>query len=152
RDWPHAIDVARRIQATRGRSMATRIGQYWCEIADAARIAGKRDEAERAAQRALDEDRACVRANLVLAAAAEGAKDWDGATKAHWRAGQQDPRFIGEIGEALQRCYKEAGKPAAYEEFLDEAEAAYPDAAAPVLAKARWVQANGDNPREYLSG
>lgn len=152
RDWQHAIDSARRIQSARGRSMAGRIAHYCCEQAEAARFANRVDEARRLAEQALDEDQACVRANLLLAACAELDKDWDRAIRTYWRAAQQDARFIGEIAAPLQRCYVEAGKPAAYEEFLDEAEQAYPDASAPMLAKARWLQAHGESPREYLSG
>lgn len=152
RDWKHAIETAQRVQSSRGRSMSARIAHYYCELAEAARAAGRADEARQAAEQALDEDTACVRANLLLAAFAEADKDWDRAIKTYWRAAQQDARFISELAAPLQRCYAEAGKPAVYEEFLDEAEAAYPDASAPMLAKARWLQAHGESPREYLSG
>lgn len=150
RDWKQAIEVAHRLQAAKGQSIAPRLAQYWCELADAARLQNDPAAAARHLERALDEDPECLRASLIEAGLAEGAKDWPVAIKAYWRAMQQDGRFFSEVAAPLERCYKEAGSPGDYAEFLDEAERSLTDSAAPALARARWLQAQGRDLRPYL--
>jgi lipopolysaccharide biosynthesis regulator YciM len=151
RDWERAIETARHLQSARGQSLAPRIAHYRCELAEAARAQGKAADAQRHFQQALEEDRQCVRASLGLAALAEADKDWTAAIRAYWRALQQDGRFFPEVAPALERCYRETGDLQGYAQFLDEAETAFPDSAAPALAKARWLQAQGRRLRGYLA-
>jgi lipopolysaccharide biosynthesis regulator YciM len=54
RDWPHAAEVARRLEAAGSGSFASRIAHYECELAEAADAAGKPDEAEGALLRARE--------------------------------------------------------------------------------------------------
>lgn len=149
RDWKQAIEAARRLQAAKGQSAAPRLAQYWCELADAAR---QQDAAAAARylEKALEEDPDCLRASLLQAGLAETAKDWPAAIKAYWRAMQQDGRFFSEVAPPLERCYRESGNAGGYAEFLDEAESSLTDSAAPALAKARWLQAQGQDVRPYL--
>ncbi len=52
RDWARAIEVAARIEAGGGASLANRVAHYWCELAQAADDRGDADVAELALQRA----------------------------------------------------------------------------------------------------
>lgn len=151
REWHRAVEIARRLQSVRGQSLAPRIAHYHCELAESARVAGDAASARRQLQQALEADRGCVRASLGLAALAEAEMDWSGAIRAYWRALQQDGRFFPDVAPALERCYREAGNVQGYVQFLDEAETAFPDSAAPALAKARWLQAQGQRLRGYLA-
>ena len=54
RDWPHAAEVARRLEAAGSGSFASRIAHYECELAEAADAAGKQDDADAALQRARE--------------------------------------------------------------------------------------------------
>jgi lipopolysaccharide biosynthesis regulator YciM len=150
RDWPEAIAAAQRLQAVKGSSAAARIAHYWCEQAEAARIAGDAAGAARMLDAALEADRDCVRASMQRGAMLEAARDWRGAIKAYWRSMQQDGRYFSEVVPAMERCCREAGDAGAYAQFLDEAEAALRDSPAPALAKARWLQQQGGPLREFL--
>ncbi len=150
RDWPQAIETARRLQAVKGQSASARIAQYWCELADTALHAGNIAEASRNLQNALEQNPECVRATLGQAVLAESAKDWSGATKAYWRAMQQDGRFFTEVAPAIERCYAALDDKRGYAAFLDEAETSLTESAAPALFKARWLQAQGQDLRAYF--
>ncbi len=54
RDWPRAVDVARRLEQAGAGSFASRIAHYECEQAEAADAAGRPEEAETALRRARE--------------------------------------------------------------------------------------------------
>jgi lipopolysaccharide biosynthesis regulator YciM len=66
RDWRAAIDVARRLEASGTGSFATRIAHFWCEIAQEADAAGRREVADAAVQSAREAAPQALRP-LVLA-------------------------------------------------------------------------------------
>lgn len=150
RDWPQAIETARRLQAVKGQGVGSRIAQYWCELAEAAQHRGDTAEAAADLQKALEENPECARASLAQAALAEAAKDWQGAIKAYWRAMQQDGRFFSEVAPAMERCYAAENDKRGYAQFLDEAETSLTESAAPALLKARWLLAQGQDLRAYF--
>jgi lipopolysaccharide assembly protein B len=143
RDWPHAIATAQRLQGVRGATLAPRIAQYHCEVADTARHGGDAGLALRETQKALDIDSACTRAHLALATLAEARKDWHGATRAYTRVVEQDARFLPEVIAPLARCFREHGDEAGYRRFLEDTEQDHPNAIAVTLAKATLIQAQG---------
>ena len=61
RDWPRAIEVAGRIEAAGGASLAPRVAHYWCELAQATDDRGDAAEAEQALQRAAQADPTAAR-------------------------------------------------------------------------------------------
>jgi lipopolysaccharide biosynthesis regulator YciM len=150
RDWPQALETARQLQTVKGQSTAARMAQYRCELAEAALQRGAVEEAAGELEGALTNNPECVRASLAQAAMAEKSKQWDAAIKAYWRAMQQDGRFFPEVVPAIERCYTAAADPQGYARFLDEAEAALTTSAAPALNKARWMQSQGQDLRDYL--
>ncbi|MBL6749397.1 MAG: tetratricopeptide repeat protein [Nevskia sp.] len=150
RDWVQAVQTARRLQAVKGSSAAPRIAHYWCEQAEAARAAGDTAAAARLLETALEEDRDCVRASMLQGALLEAAKDSRGAIKAYWRSMQQDGSFFAEVAPAMERCCREAADADTYAGFLAEAEASLKDSPAPALAKARWLQLQGQPVRGHL--
>ena len=150
RDWPQAIETARRLQSVKGQSSAMRIAQYWCELADTAQHGGDSAKASHDLQNALEQNPECVRASIAQAVLAEAAKDWAAAIKAYWRAMQQDGRFFTEVVPAMERCYAATGDKRGYAQFLDEAETSLTQSAAPALVKARWLLAQGQDLRDYF--
>ena len=56
RDWQRAIDIAARIEAAGGASLATRVAHYWCELAQAADDRCDATAADAALQRARQAD------------------------------------------------------------------------------------------------
>ncbi len=150
RDWPQAIETARRLQSVKGQSSAMRIAQYWCELADTAQHGGDSAKASHDLQNALEQNPECVRASIAQAVLAEAAKDWAAAIKAYWRAMQQDGRFFTEVVPAMERCYAATGDKRGYAQFLDEAETSLTQSPAPALVKARWLLAQGQDLRDYF--
>ena len=151
RDWPQAIATARRLESVLGSSRASRIAHYHCEQADSALHASDPEAARREAERALDIDRDCVRANLLLGGLAEKRGEWTAAIRSYSRAAEQDRRYLPEILAPLKRCYEAAGQMKAYAQYLDDAEIDHPDSVPVALAKAEHLRAEGADAQAYLA-
>lgn len=151
RDWQQAMRMAAKLQAVQGKSQAQRIAQHHCELADNARHEGDLVAARQRADKALDADRECARASLLIAALAEAEQDWRSAIKAYGKAAQQDPRYLPEVLAPLQRCHLALDQADAYRQFLDDAEADHPDSLAVVLAKAETLIEQAGDAQAYLA-
>lgn len=150
RDWQHAIDTARRIEASKGEPRRAVIAQYFCEMADEARREGAMDEALKLARKAQDADKSCVRADLLLGALAEAAGDPAGAIKSYRRAIEQHPRYLPEAIEPLRRCFEQTGDRAGYLQVLKDARE-LSASSLPLLAEAQLLRAEGVDVMEHLS-
>jgi lipopolysaccharide biosynthesis regulator YciM len=151
RDWPRAMSTAGRLQAVQGRSQAKRIAHHHCELAENARHDGALDTARQRVDKALDADRDCARASLLLAALCEAADDWRGTLKASLRAVEQDRRYLPEVLPLLRRCHEQLDDAAGYEQFLADAEIDHPDSMAVALARADWLVARDGDAQAYLA-
>jgi lipopolysaccharide assembly protein B len=149
RDWRQALEAARQLEAVKSASLRPLIGQYYCELSEAARAKQDLPEALRLAGRALAEHPECVRASLLQGALQEGAGDVADAIKAYRRVPEQDPRFIGEVLEPLRRCFEALGNRGGYAAFLEEAEELWKHPAV-VLARATLMRAEHIDPSAYL--
>jgi lipopolysaccharide biosynthesis regulator YciM len=149
RDWRQALEAARQLEAVKSSSLRPLIGQYYCELSEAAR--GRKDlpEALRLAGRALAEHPECVRASLLQGALHEAAGDLGAAIKAYRRVPEQDPRYIGEVLEPLRRCHDGRQDRAGYSAFLEEAEELWKHPSV-VLARAQLMRAENIDPSSYL--
>lgn len=148
-DWRQALEAARQLEAVKSSSLRPLIGQYYCELSEAARARKDLPEALRLAGRALSEHAECVRASLLQGALHEAAQDPAAALKSYRRVPEQDPRFIGEVLEPARRCCEALQDRAAYAAFLQEAEELWPHPAV-VLARAQLMRADGLDPAPYL--
>jgi lipopolysaccharide biosynthesis regulator YciM len=149
REWRQALEAARQLEAVKSSSLRPLIGQYYCELAEAAR--GRKDppEALRLAGRALAEHAECVRASLLQGALHEGGGDLAAAILSYRRVPEQDPRFIGEVLEPLRRCYEGRRNRAGYAAFLEEAEELWKHPAV-VVARAQLMHDEHIDPSVYL--
>lgn len=150
RDWQHAIEAARRLEAARGRSMRPVIAHYCCELAEEAQGRREWGEAFKQARRALDEDKDCVRASLLLGALHREQNDSAAAIQSYRRAFEQDARFLPELLTPLADCYAQIGDRAAYLEFLHEAHD-FSSSALPLVAEAQVLRTAGDDATAHLS-
>ena len=148
-DWRQALEAARQLEAVKSSSLRPLIGQYYCELSEAARARKDMPEALRLAGRALSEHAECVRASLLQGALHEADQDLAAAAKSYRRVPEQDPRFIGEVLEPLRRCYEGLGDRAGYAAFLGEAEEMWHHPSV-VLARAQLMQAEKIDPSSYL--
>lgn len=151
RDWQRAMSTAGRLQAVQGKSQTRRIAHHHCELAENARHDGALDVARQRVDKALDADRDCARASLLLAALNEAEQDWRGTIKACLRAVEQDRRYLPEVLPLLRRCHEQLDDAAGYEQFLADAEADHPDAMPVALARAEWLVAREGDAQAYLA-
>lgn len=150
REWRQAIEASRRLQAVGAQPKQPVIAQYYCELAEQARMAKDFDEAIRLANRALEEDGGCVRANLILGRLQEETQDFRGALKSLRQVPEQDLRYTAEIVEPLMRCSKEVGELPAFLDFLREIDSET-SASASALAQAQLMRETGMNPARFLA-
>lgn len=107
RDWPQAIETARKLESVRGQSQRPMIAQYLCELAEIERRRRNVSRAHELLRQALSEHPTCVRASLTQGALFEAANDQSAAIEAYQRVVKQDLGFISEILDPLERCYSE---------------------------------------------
>jgi lipopolysaccharide assembly protein B len=112
RDWRRAIDVARMLDADvpqAKRHYLTHIANFHCELAAEAMTAGKADEITQQLDRAIAENPAAVRANLMRGAFHASAGRHAEAIAA-WRAIEsQDPGYLGLAADQLLAAYEKQG-------------------------------------------
>lgn len=149
-DWPQAIETARRLEGVRGEPLRAVIAQYCCELAEEALRAHQTDEAQRQARQALAEDPSCVRARLLLARISEAAGNAALAAQYYQQAFEQEPRLLGEILPAAQRCFTAAGDEQAFRQMLEDA-SAMTRSPLPVVVEAQLLEARGQDPLPVLA-
>jgi len=105
KDWPRAIEMTRQVE-TDPRALA----QYFCELASADAASSRPDSARHHLSRALDENRKCVRASLLLGDLERAQGNLDGAIE-HWkRIESQNPAYLALVAQRLGEAYREAGR------------------------------------------
>jgi lipopolysaccharide biosynthesis regulator YciM len=149
-DWPHAIGIARRIESAKGESRRELIAQYFCELAEEARARKNPAEALDLAQKAHDEDKTCLRAQLLLGQLYEAAGEDAEAIKHYRRAFEQDTRFLPEVIEPLRRCSERTGDMEGYLLFLRDAKEMSPSSL-PILAEAHLMRQEGLDVSDHLA-
>lgn len=150
RDWSHAIDAARRLEAAKGESQRAVIAQYFCELAEEARREKRIADAIKLVRRALDEDSRCIRADLMLGALLEADGDPASAAKSYLRAFELDARFLADVIEPLGRCFEKTGDAEGYLLFLKDAKEISPSSL-PFVAEARLLAEEGIDPLDHLA-
>jgi len=104
KDWNRAIEMTRHVEPG-ARAMA----QYYCELAASESAQSRPDAARRHLERALEENRKCVRASLQLG---DLEKD-ENPEKAieHWkRIESQDPAYLALAAQRLLDAHRDAGR------------------------------------------
>jgi lipopolysaccharide biosynthesis regulator YciM len=120
REWQQAIDTATALLPRRGllggggaavplganrQPVNVPLAHYHCELADDLSGAGRRGDARRELQRALSQDRHCVRASLMLAQLDFDDGEYRQAIRWLKRVGEQDPDLLAEAVPQLRACY-----------------------------------------------
>jgi lipopolysaccharide assembly protein B len=123
REWQQAIDVAADLLPRKtllggagsesaeqpGQSVVVVLSHYYCELAAESHRAGDLQGARGLLQEALNRDKQCVRASIMLGAVEYDAGRYKQAVKALRRVRQQDPLYISESVPTLRECYRELG-------------------------------------------
>jgi lipopolysaccharide biosynthesis regulator YciM len=111
KDWDKAIATSRRMDAITGQSSAKDIANYYCEQAAAAMTHSRPEEARKRLQEALQVNRKCVRANLLLGELEMQQGNPAEAIAAWKRIETQNPAYFALVAERLMDAYRQLGKP-----------------------------------------
>src|SRR6266571_6717292 len=105
KDWPRAIEMTKRVE-----SDPRDLAQYFCELAASEAGQSRPDTARRHLEAALEANRKCVRASLLLGDLERASNNLAGAIE-HWkRIESQDPAYIALVAQRLLEAYREAGR------------------------------------------
>lgn len=108
-EWQKAIDSAKQLSVLKDDDSAHIIAHYYCELAENEMRMRNKESAVQNLKRALDVDRSCVRASLLLADLCMWDNDYPQALKHYLRIFDQDREFIPEImHKALQAIHRGA--------------------------------------------
>jgi lipopolysaccharide biosynthesis regulator YciM len=89
---------------------ARALAQYYCELAASEASQSRPDAARRYVERALDENRKCVRASLLLGDLSKEENQLEKAIE-HWkRIESQDPAYIALAAQRLIDAHRDAGR------------------------------------------
>ncbi|MGQ0545703.1 MAG: lipopolysaccharide assembly protein LapB [Betaproteobacteria bacterium] len=105
KDWNRAIEMSRAV-APDARAMA----QYYCELAASETAQSRPDAARRHLERALEENRKCVRASLQLGDIFKEEDRLDKAIEQWQRIESQDPAYLALAAQRLIGAHRDAGR------------------------------------------
>jgi lipopolysaccharide biosynthesis regulator YciM len=105
KDWARAIEMTRQVD-----SDPRELAQYYCELAASESSQSRPDAARRHLEAALDANRKCVRASLLLGDIERSRNNLDAAIE-HWkRIESQTPSYLALVAQRLLEAYRQAGR------------------------------------------
>ena len=106
REWTRAIETATELERLSGVSFRIQIAQYYCELAMNDIIAQKLDSARDQLHKALDSNKNCVRANVLLGDL-EASTGGHQAAISYWKRIEfQQPEYLGLIANKMLKSYR----------------------------------------------
>jgi lipopolysaccharide assembly protein B len=103
KDWQKAIDIARELP---GAASQKEIAEYYCELAAAEIMRSKSAEAKAYLGLAVQQNRKCVRASLLLGDALAQEGQTEQAIEAWQRIEQQDPNYLALVAQRLLDAFR----------------------------------------------
>lgn len=127
KDWNKAIDTAVDLFRENPSEIGPMIAQYYCELADIAKIKGDVNQVDNNANQALAHDANCVRASFLLSKQAMEKGDYKSAIKILEQVEKQDYEFLPLIIESLIECYHQLQLSDELLQYLDDLETKHED-------------------------
>jgi len=110
REWAQAIEIATELERLSGIPFRKEIAQYHCELAMNAMIAQDYEQAKRLLAQALDANKNCIRANVLLGDI-EANSGAHAAAIAHWKRIEfQQPEYLGLVAHKMLKSYAASKK------------------------------------------
>lgn len=116
REWHKAVEVATELERLSGVPFRKEIAQYYCEQAVQSLLSNEREQAKQYLLEALDANKNCVRANVMLGEMEALAGNHELAVSIWKRIEFQQPDYLGLIAAKMLASYRTLGKA---EEGLD---------------------------------
>ncbi|TXF12448.1 lipopolysaccharide assembly protein LapB [Pelomicrobium methylotrophicum] len=111
KDWEKAIATSRRMDSITGQSSAKDIANYYCELAANAITHSRPEEARQRLREALEVNRKCARANVLLGELEMQLGRPAAAIEAWKKIEFQNPAYFALVAERLMEAYRQLGKP-----------------------------------------
>lgn len=115
RDWEKAVETARLLSHDE-QTYQFEIAQFYCELAQASLFKSNFDAARFHIGKALEANKKCTRANMILGDLEYRLGNFPSAVDAYAAIEQQNHAYLSMVGEKLYEAYAAQGKP---EEGLD---------------------------------
>lgn len=110
RDWEKAIETAQLLSHDE-QTYQFEIAQFYCELAQAALFQSDFDAARRHVHNALDANKKCTRANMILGDIEQKQGHYAAAVEAYTAIEKQNHAYLSMVGERLYDAYDALGKP-----------------------------------------
>lgn len=110
KDWTKAIEAAEALARDSGQSLQREIANYYCERSQMESAKADAAAARRDLKQALEVNRRCVRANILLGDLAAMEEDHAGALEAWRRIEEQDPAYLALVAKRVLDGYRAMGK------------------------------------------
>jgi lipopolysaccharide biosynthesis regulator YciM len=105
REWSQAIAIATELEGSSGISYRKEVAQYYCELAVNAIIQQDWQNAKGLLAQALDANKNCVRANVLLGDMAAQQENHAEAIAFWKRIEMQDPEYLGLVAQKMLKSY-----------------------------------------------
>ena len=109
RDWEKAIETAQLLSHDE-QTYQFEIAQFYCELAQTALFKSNLDAARYNVQKALDANKKCARANMILGDIETKQGNFPAAVEAYGSIEQQNHAYLSMVGEKLYEAYAAQGK------------------------------------------
>ena len=116
-EWQKAIDAQRKLEMLSG-AKSSQVAHYHCELAELARASGNRQLAREHLKNAVRSQSGVLRGALIRATLAQEEGDFGEACALYEQVIAADRHFISEVLPSLMTCYREAGRGADFETYL----------------------------------
>ena len=120
KEWDKAIEIARQYEFSTGVRTVAVVAHYYCECAEKAIQKHDIRLAQQMIKKALINDKQCVRASLLQGQIDSVSNDCKAAINAYRKVEKQDPDYLPEIIEPLERCYRATNNLDEYKKYLAE--------------------------------
>ena len=127
KDWNKAIDIAVDLFREDPSKIGPLIAQYYCELAEIAKVKGDVNQVDNNANQALSFDANCVRASLLLSSQSMEKGDYKSAVRLLEQVEKQDYEFLPLIIEPLIECYHQLQMSEELLKYLSRLENKYDD-------------------------
>jgi lipopolysaccharide biosynthesis regulator YciM len=116
-EWQKAIDAQRKLDILRG-TKSVQVAHYYCELAELARASGDRQQAREHLKNAVRSESGALRSALIRATLAQEERDFTAAIALYEQVIGADRQFVSEVLPPLMSCYRELGRSADLEAYL----------------------------------
>lgn len=110
REWENAIASATELERLSGISFRKEVAQYYCELAVKAQLINDIEQAKQQLILALDANKKCVRANIMLGEIEAKAGQHETAISLWKRVEYQQPEYLGVVASKLLASHQALGK------------------------------------------